>query len=133
MTLRTGPLGDAFDALNQCTRDLLKDWGLDPDKHLTARQLPQWENEQRITRRIQAVYPSAAIALGEEGIMRMRVIIDEAGAVSQCKIVSATETQSLQSTACKAMKDARFSPALDAQGQPFKSFYTETIVYRING
>lgn len=133
VTYRTGPLGQAFKVLNQCTQSLIADWGLDPRKHVNARQLPRWENKRAITRRIQSNYPGRALLSGEQGIMRMRVIVDEKGMVEKCSIVSATETDSLESPACKAMQNAEFSPALDAQGNAFKSYFATSIIYRMGG
>ena len=63
--------------------------------------------------------------------MRMRAIIDETGAVSECVIVNATVTERLESPACKSMKEAKFTPALDAQGKPFKSYYATSVTYQI--
>lgn len=131
VVLKTGPMKGALDALNQCSQGLLKEWGLDPEKHLTATQKPKWQNQHSITRRIQDNYPSAALLRREQGIMRMRAIIDETGAVSECVIVNATTAERLESPACKSMKEAKFTPALDAQGKPFKSYYATSVTYQI--
>jgi TonB family protein len=131
--LETGPLGDAFKVLNQCTLDLLRDWGLDPEKDLTATSLPRWINQAALTRRIVADYPSAAYSQGEQAIMRMRVIVSEDGSVESCTILKATDTERLESPACRVMQGARFEPARDAQGRPFRSLYVTSIPYRIGG
>lgn len=129
--LETGPLGDAFKVLNQCTLDLLRDWGLDPDQHLTASSLPRWINQGALTRKITANYPSAGFSQGEQAIMRMRVIVSEQGMVESCTILKATATDRLESPACKVMQGARFEPARDASGQPFRSLYVTSITYQI--
>jgi hypothetical protein len=129
--LETGPLGEAFKILNQCTLDLLRDWGLDPDKHVTATSLPRWTNQAALTRKITANYPTGALAQGEQAIMRMRVIVNEQGAVESCTILKATDTERLESPACRVMQGARFEPARDAAGQPFRSLYVTSITYRI--
>lgn len=129
--LETGPLGDAFKVLNQCTLDLLRDWGLNPEQHLTATSLPRWINQAALTRKIVADYPSAAFSQGEQAIMRMRVIVSEQGAVESCTILKATDTERLESPACRVMEGARFEPARDAAGQPFRSLYVTSITYRI--
>lgn len=129
--LETGPLGEAFKVLNQCTLDLLRDWGLDPDKHVAATSLPRWTNQAALTRKILAVYPKEALAQGEQAIMRMRVIVNEQGAVESCTILKATDTKRLESPACEVMKRAEFEPARDASGQPFRSLYVTSITYRI--
>ena len=129
--LDTGPLGDAFKVLNQCTLDLLRDWGLDPDKHVGATSLPRWTNQAALTRKILAVYPREALQQGEQAIMRMRVIVSEQGAVESCTILKATDTERLESPACRVMQGAQFEPARDAAGQPFRSLYVTSITYRI--
>ncbi len=129
--LETGPLGDAFKVLNQCTLDLLRDWGLDPEQHLTATSLPRWINQAALTRKIASEYPSAAYSQGEQAIMRMRVIVSEEGSVESCTIIKATDTERLESPACRVMQGARFEPARDAEGKPFRSLYVTSITYRI--
>lgn len=129
--MMTGPLDDAFAVLNQCTQSLVGDWGLDVDAHLSATRLPRWINADAISRRIVRDYPTRAVYAGEQGIMRMRVIIDKQGKVEECTILKATQTDSLESPACKAMQDARFEPAVDGGGQPMRSYYSTSIVYRM--
>ncbi|MEO0872695.1 MAG: hypothetical protein AAFY19_12180, partial [Pseudomonadota bacterium] len=96
----TGPLGAAFDVLNQCTQDMVKSWGLDVDKHLTATRLPKWSNEASVVRRIVASYPSKALRRGEQAILQMRVIVDESGKVTSCTIDEATTAGNVESPAC---------------------------------
>lgn len=129
--LETGRLDAAFDVLNQCTRDLLRDWGLDAERHLTALSGPRWINQDPLVRRITSIYPSSAAAIGEQGIMRMRVIVTEEGTVESCTIVKASNTTRLESPACEVMKRARFEPARDAEGKPLRSYYVTAITYRM--
>ena len=131
MRLDTGPLGEAFAVLNQCTKDLLQEWGLDAEKHETATRLPKWKNEKSIAARIGRAYPTSALNRGEQGIFRMRVMIDENGRVTDCVIDEATIAERLESPACRVMMDADFEPALDAQGTAFPSYYATSITYRI--
>jgi TonB family protein len=127
----TGPLGKAFGVLNECATTLVDSWGLDGAKHLTARSLPRWINEKQIVRKILANYPLAAQNRGEQGITRMRVIVDEQGAVEDCTIIKATTTEFLESPACRAMRDARFEPAIDAEGKPMRSYFATNVTYQI--
>lgn len=129
--LDTGPLDAAFDVLNQCTLDLLREWGLDPERHLTAQNRPRWTNQQALVQRIIADYPDEAQRNGEQGIMRMRLIVSAEGAVESCTILKATKTRELESPACRVMQRAQFEPARDATGQPFRSYYATSITYRM--
>lgn len=129
--LMTGPLDEAFAVLNSCALDLIGDWGLDIEKHRAATRLPRWTNPDAVVRKIVANYPRSALNDGEQGIMRMRVLVNEEGGVEDCIIISATTTDRLQSPACKAMLAARFEPALDAAGLPMRSYFAESIIYQI--
>ncbi|QDH33500.1 energy transducer TonB [Porphyrobacter sp. YT40] len=131
--LMTGPLDKAFEALDACTLDLVGTWGLDPEAQRTATRMPQWTNRDGVVRRIVATYPREAARTGEQGIMRMRVIVSPEGKVEDCVILKATETERLDSPACRAMANAQFEPALDAAGQPMRSFFAESIVYQMGG
>ena len=128
--LETGGLKDAFTVLNQCSLDLLREWGLDPERHVTAISRPRWTNQAGLVKRIMENYPRQAWQEGEQGIMRMRVIVSAEGTVESCTMLKATETDLLESPACKVMKNALFEPARDAAGQPFRSFYATSITYR---
>lgn len=127
----TGPLGDAFAVLNTCTQDMIREWGLDVDQHLSARRRPEWTNQQAVVRRIVDQYPASALRSGEQAILRMRVIVSEDGKVEKCSIDAST-TNELDSPACREMERAEFEPALDAQGEPFRSYYATTITYMMS-
>ena len=129
--LETGRLDQAFAVLNQCTLDLVRDWGLDPERHVTAQTRPFWNNQDVIVRRIQREYPAEAARIGEQGIMRMRVIVSAEGTVESCKILKSTQTEELESPACKMMKNATFDPALDAAGVPFRSYFVTSLTYKL--
>ncbi|MEP2735183.1 MAG: energy transducer TonB [Erythrobacter sp.] len=129
--LNTGPLGEAFKVLNQCTGGLVTAWGLDLEQHKTMTRKPEWTNQASIARRVQDSYPSAALRKGESAIFRMRVIVDEEGAVAECIMNKTTVADSLESPACKEMRSAEFKPALDAQGRPMRSYYVTSITYSI--
>lgn len=132
VTFETGPLGEAFKVMNRCTLDLLRTWGLDTERYITAKSGPVWSNQEAIARRIAAIYPSSAAASGEQAILRMRVIVSDEGAVESCEIIEATNTKRLNSPACDMMDKARFEPARDASGQPFRSFFATSIIYRLD-
>jgi TonB family protein len=128
--LNTGPLAGAFQVLNQCSQQRLLDWRLDLEQHLAMQQMPVWKNEKRIAKRIASIYPLQALRAGESAILRMRVLVDEQGQVSDCQLYESTITKALDSPACEKMTDAEFDPALDATGKPMRSFYQTAIIYR---
>ena len=131
VSLLTGPLSRAFDAMDACTLDLIRSWGVDPDKHRTMTRPPIWKNPKLIADRIQDAYPSSALRKGRRGIFKLRAIIDEAGDVVECKLINATKDNGLDSPACAIFRRAEFEPARDAYEQPMKSYFITNIVYDI--
>jgi TonB family protein len=132
LRLMTGPMEDAFKVLNQCAEDLVSTWGLDVEQQRTASRRPRWINEEKVVTKIAKSYPRKALSFGEQGILRMRVMVDQSGKVDDCVIIQATIAKKLKSPACDAMAQAQFEPALDAQGQPMRSYFATSISYRIN-
>lgn len=128
ISFETGTMMPAFQALNVCTADLLRAWGLDPEEHKRYRP-PRWTNQQAVVERIGRYYPSAALSRGEQGVYRMRVIVDQDGSISDCLLEQSTEMDTLKSRACREMQNAKFEPATGADGQPIRSFYATTISY----
>ncbi|MNC97792.1 hypothetical protein D3C83_155690 [compost metagenome] len=57
----------------------------------------------------------------------VRLMVDETGKPSDCKIHFASLEQSTNEKICKSlMANAKFLPALDADGMPFASVYTNS-------
>lgn len=131
LSFETGNMREPFEALNICTSDLLNDWGLDPERHKSYVP-PRLTNEEAIKRRIGAAYPRQALQRGEQGIFRMRVIVEADGTVADCLIENATKTDQLDSPACQQMRKAQFEPARDSNGEPMRSFFATAISYKIN-
>ncbi len=132
VSFETGNMKAPFEALNECARNLLYIWGLDAETHDLYTPV-SWINARTVVKRIQGRYPSTALRKGEQGIFRMRVIVEPDGSVSGCHIDNATKTEKLQSPACQEMQRAKFLPALDAQGQPMRSYYMTSITYVASG
>lgn len=129
----TGPLGDAFKVLNQCSESLIASWGLDAEQHRKMMRGPRWTNQQEVAKMIADRYPAVAARAGEQGVTRMRVIIDAQGKTESCVSDRATKADILKSPACEVvMKEGRFEPGLDAGGKPMRSYYATTITYQLD-
>lgn len=62
-------------------------------------------------------YPAAALEANEQGTVRFRLDVDEAGRVANCTIVMSSGSASLDETTCAIMRSrAEFTPAADAEG-----------------
>lgn len=133
LRLEPSRLADALGVLDACSQTRLQEWGLDAAAHRTMTRAAKAEDFSRAARAIQQNYPSAAIARGEQADLHVRVLVDERGTVTDCTTIAATRTEKITTTACQHfMNDTRFVPALDAAGNPMKSFHTVNILFRIN-
>ena len=128
--LETGSLGEAMAAFDQCSRDSLKDWGVDPNV------------EDKIVRPVWAVnptqwlfesdYPRDMLMRGKQSEVAVRLLIDASGKVTRCTSLSHfTEEEFNRITCATIVKRARFEPAELADGTKVPSYYTQRVVFRI--
>ena len=129
--LEIDTLREAFEVMNTCTQDLVKDWGLDVEKHLTASRRVSMSNYEAIARRVASNYPRDALIRGEQAILRVRIKVDADGTPTECIINDVTRTRRLDTPACKPLMRGTYTPALDEAGKPFASYYTTSITYLI--
>lgn len=121
--LETGALGGAIEALQACTDDLLRTWGLD------------WEKHQTMTRRANPVGPAWEWLpngiVGFEDFAAFggarnpfRVMIDAQGQPTECHVHWPSLDESQNAAICEAIvENGAFTPALDADGQPMASYW----------
>jgi hypothetical protein len=121
--VETGSLGAAVGALQACADDLLKVWGLDPDKHKTMTALPILNPNP------QGVLPQGTVPFTEfskfgGGANQVRLLIGADGKVTSCSIYTPSLSQTLNGRICELAKErASFQPAKDAGGQPMASVW----------
>jgi hypothetical protein len=121
--VETGSLGAPVGALQACADDLLKVWGLDPEKHKTMTALPILNPNP------QGVLPQGDVPLTEfskfgGGANQVRLLIGADGKVTACTIYTPSLSQSLNDRICQLAKErASFQPAKDAGGQPMASVW----------
>ncbi|MDQ3477647.1 MAG: energy transducer TonB, partial [Pseudomonadota bacterium] len=120
--LETASLGRAMAMLEQCTKDQLRYWGVDP------------AIEEKIARRVWAPalhhwfkagdYPRGSINAGEQSVVSFRLLVDAAGRPSKCTTLSHVDAPAFQKVVCDTlMKRARFEPAELADGTKVPSYY----------
>ena len=121
--VETGPLGAAVGALQACADDLLRVWGLDPEKHKTM-TAPAILNPSPA-----GVLPQGTIPFGEFGKLtgganQVRLLIGVEGKVTACSIYSPSLSQTLNDRICSLAKErGSFQPAKDADGQAMASVW----------
>ncbi|MFL6774861.1 MAG: energy transducer TonB [Sphingomicrobium sp.] len=128
--LETGSLGAAVKMFDKCSRDSLRDWGVDPDI------------EDKIVRPVWAAdphkwltsddYPPEMLRRGQESDVKVRLLVDATGKVTKCTSLSHYQETSFNEVVCdKFMKRAHFEPAELVDGTKVPSFYTNHIVFRM--
>jgi outer membrane biosynthesis protein TonB len=128
--LDTGSLGDPMKAFDQCIRDSLRDWGIDPDL------------EDRIVRRPWAPdpsrwfsaddYPAELVRAGSESEVNVRLLVDASGRVTKCTSLTHYDEPKFEQIVCgKFMQRARFEPAELADGTKVPSYYINRVIFRL--
>jgi hypothetical protein len=119
----TGSLRAPLEVMQVCADDLLKVWGLDPEKHKTMTATAILNPDPN------GVLPQGTIPFGEFGKLagganQVRVLIGADGKPTACTIHSPTLSETLNRRICSlVMDDATFTPAKDADGQAMASFW----------
>lgn len=129
--LETGSLGPPLEALRKCTDELLGHWGIDVAKHVTlSRQVTPVSNPGKWVRSND--YPPAMIQQGKRAIVHFRLNVDTAGRPTKCHIQKSTRPQAFDDAVCKAiLRNAKFDPALDAEGSPVASYWRNTVIFQM--
>jgi TonB family protein len=131
LVLEIGPMRKSLDALRDCSWDTVKSWGLDVEQQKTLSRSPiplkgpeEWFFPKD--------YPGGLVRGGIQGNVNFRLIIDETGKIASCHIQTSTRPKEFDDLVCKlAMKRGRFQPALDAAGKPARSYWRQTVLFRL--
>ncbi|OYX37560.1 MAG: hypothetical protein B7Y98_12050 [Sphingomonas sp. 32-62-10] len=123
----TGSLAVPFKALRNCTADLVKSWGFDPE--VEARLIKRPETTGRPENWLTSNdFPRGPNQRGQSGALTFRLDVQETGRVSGCRVLFRTDPDDFADLTCKLlMKRAAMSPALDEHGKPVKSFYIRKV------
>ena len=131
--LVTGEMHQPMEAMRKCLDELLTHWGIDAaSQHTLTRAATPLDQGQWVSI-IQAEYPSAMLNQSKSGIVRVRMIVGPDGRAQSCHIQVPSQDSSFEKTACAGMiKASRFTPALDAAGKSTTSYFTASIIYKVN-
>jgi hypothetical protein len=128
--LQLGSMGAVMASVRACNRDMVQQWGFDPDKEeaLSRRAAPRGSPGEWLTT---DDYPAAALNRNANGLVRFRLGVSETGAVTDCKVQTSIKPVDFDTLSCALIqKRARFSPALDASGKPVASYYVNSVNWR---
>lgn len=131
--LDTGPLDAPMAAMRTCLSDLVGHWGYDPAVQASLIRRPEPVGSAGTWLR-SADYPDNALHKGHNGVVQFRLDIDETGSVVGCNILHRTSPDEFADITCRNLaKRAKFTPALDAKGNPVRSYYVNKVLWQIPG
>lgn len=129
LVLETGRMDQPLAALRQCSWDTVKSWGLDVDQQKTLSRKPIKKPGTWLR---SSDYPEAMVRGGYQGVVHFRIIVDEHGKPTSCHIQDSTRPKEFDEVVCRSvMKRAEFEPALDANGRPVRSYWSQTVHFRL--
>ena len=124
--LETGPLAEPLNALRGCLVELVSHWGIDVAAHETlSRRVKPKVNPSKwlyVNNR-----PKKGLDGGVNGLVSYRLIVGTNGKPEGCVVQSDNLTDGLAAEACELLqKNAVFLPALDADGNPIRSYFVSS-------
>lgn len=77
-------------------------------------------------------YPNAALQAQQQGSTSVSLTIGTDGRVSGCSVTSSSGSAALDSATCNVLRRrAKFSPAIDSNGQPTGDTYSQRVTWRL--
>lgn len=130
--IRTGTLGDIRNAMSVCLDELVNHWGIDVVAHHALARHVKPDDAAGAARRIRQNYPIRALKAGAQGPVHIRVLVDKFGKPTACKAIAPLIADILVDATCETMMtEAKFLPALDANGDAIDSYYMTTVSFRL--
>jgi hypothetical protein len=127
-----GSLDKPMAIMRKCMTDLVQSWGYDPEAqaHLGRPLKPATPPQTWVK---QNDYPRSALQGRHSGLVQFRLDVDAAGKVFDCHILARTSPDDFADRTCRIMRErATFTPALDAQGNPVRSFFVSKMTWLMN-
>lgn len=122
----------AMVAMRACQDDLVRSWGFDPSVLKTLSRPPMPKHQIEWARKLQRAYPSRMVMQGWGATIQVQLAVGADGLPSDCHVRADGQQDDFTETSCKIlMKEARFEPALDADGKPTSALWTTRIIYRL--
>ncbi|MFZ1477596.1 MAG: TonB family protein [Sphingorhabdus sp.] len=126
-----GSMAKPLAAVQQCSDDMIASWGFDPKIRNTLQRVPAPTGNPGSWMRSQD-YPRDMLAERQPANVNFRLNVDEGGNVTDCFIQESTKPKEFDEAVCNAMKRrGKFLPALDAEGKAVRSFWRNTILFRL--
>ena len=131
LVLATGPFDKPLQAMRTCMDELLTHWGIDPAKHKTLAK-PAMPKTNPAGWASSDDYPKSAAFQGQSALVHFRLTVGPDGRVKDCSIQNATKGEEFATQTCRLISQrGRFSPAIDAEGNPIASYYVNTVRWQM--
>lgn len=131
--LRTGRMQKQFERLNNCVRDMLRSWGVDPERVKDIDRRPYATNLMEWGEKLYRSYPMSARMRGMQGTVTAILVIDQTGRPERCFTKVPLRDPTLQDNSCELlMEHGQFEPAKDDDGNPVKGLTQFTLTYQLN-
>jgi len=128
--LETGSLGEAIKMFDKCSRDSLRDWGVDPDLEDKIVR-PAWPSNVRVWFS-PTDYPADMLKRGEQSVVKVRLLVDAAGRITKCTSLSHFKAPEFNQIVCaNIIRRARFEPAELTDGTKVPSYYATQVQWKI--
>ncbi|WP_343528331.1 energy transducer TonB [Sphingomonas sp.] len=125
-----GPMKGALDALDKCSDDLIRSWGLDPVQQRLLKSGPMPATNPADWFR-PSDYPAGPANMGMGGAVIIRLLIGADGSVRDCAVTKSGGDKAFQDATCHAATErAKFRPAIDAEGKPVTSVWLKRINWK---
>lgn len=129
LALRLGSMREPLARLRQCTAGLVAGWGLDPTVQQSLSRPPAPTEQGKWLG--PGTYPWAYLRAYRSALVHLRLMTDERGTATGCAVQSPRTGGAAGVIACREIvKNARFEPALDADGKPVASYFNTSVFYR---
>ncbi|MEO5927444.1 MAG: energy transducer TonB [Patescibacteria group bacterium] len=118
-------------ALDECLTDLQDYWNVRADRQLAVQH--EVSPTQPLTPLFSASdYPMVAMVHSQSGTVKVGVLVDDTGRVADCSVESTSDVASLDTMTCYVIRTrAKFIPAIDANGKPVRSYFSQSITWRL--
>lgn len=124
--LETGSLDKPIKMFDECARNSLRDWGVDPDlEDRIARPVWASDSARWFTSND---YPQEMVRRGMQSDVSARLLVDATGKVTSCTSLSHFNAPEFNKVVCEIFrKRAKFEPAELSDGTKVPSYYTVNV------
>jgi hypothetical protein len=128
LILETGKLGKVHTMMQDCAREQLQAWGIDPaiEDRIVR---PAWSRAGVARLFSSNDYPRDAVRAGEQATIQARLNIGSDGRVTKCTSLTLYKAPDFAKVVCDRLQKARYEPAELADGTKVPSYNMATIKF----